>query len=84
MRFFAAILTRDLRLNAARMALPVAFFLLVATLYPFAVGPDAALLGRNWLNCSISIWQGFPSRSLWNSRGLASQSQHSKPLMQHL
>jgi heme exporter protein B len=26
--------------------LPVAFFLLVATLVPFAVGPDAALLGR--------------------------------------
>jgi heme exporter protein B len=26
--------------------LPVAFFLLVATLYPFAVGPDAALLRR--------------------------------------
>lgn len=28
------------------LILPVAFFLLVATLYPFAVGPDAALLGR--------------------------------------
>jgi heme exporter protein B len=26
--------------------LPVAFFLLVAILFPFAVGPDAALLGR--------------------------------------
>jgi len=26
-------------------AMPVVFFLLVATLYPFAVGPDAALLG---------------------------------------
>jgi hypothetical protein len=21
---------------------------------------DAALLGRNWLNCEISIWHGFP------------------------
>jgi heme exporter protein B len=46
MSAFAAILTRDLRLNAARIALPVSFFLLVATLYPFAVGPDAVLLGR--------------------------------------
>jgi heme exporter protein B len=27
--------------------LPTAFFLLVATLYPFAVGPDAQLLGRS-------------------------------------
>jgi heme exporter protein B len=43
---FAAILRRDLRGNATRIALPIAFFLLVATLYPFAVGPDAALLGR--------------------------------------
>ena len=46
MSVFAAILLRDLRSNAARAALPVAFFLLVATLYPFAVGPDAALLAR--------------------------------------
>ncbi len=46
MSAFAAILTRDLRQNAARAALPVAFFLLVATLYPFAVGPDAVLLAR--------------------------------------
>ena len=46
MSAFAAILGRDLRLNAARAALPVAFFMLVATLYPFAVGPDAALLAR--------------------------------------
>ena len=46
MNAFAAILRRDLRLNAARAALPVVFFLLVATLYPFAVGPDAALLAR--------------------------------------
>jgi heme exporter protein B len=28
------------------IALPVAFFLLVATLYPFAVGPDGALLAK--------------------------------------
>lgn len=28
------------------MVLPVVFFLLVATLYPFAVGPDGALLAR--------------------------------------
>ena len=47
MSAFTAILTRDLRGNAARIALPIAFFLLVATLYPFAVGPDAALLARS-------------------------------------
>lgn len=46
MSLLAAILARDLRLNASRMALPVAFFLLVATLYPFAVGPDAVVLAR--------------------------------------
>ncbi|MFM9979254.1 MAG: heme exporter protein CcmB [Sphingomonadaceae bacterium] len=43
-----AIVNRDLG-RAARsggIALPVAFFLLVATLYPFAVGPDGALLAR--------------------------------------
>ena len=34
------------RRSAARRWLPVAFFLLVATLVPFAVGPDARLLAR--------------------------------------
>ncbi len=39
---------RDLRLAFGRggAALPVIFFLLVATLYPFGVGPDGALLAR--------------------------------------
>lgn len=31
---------------AGGVTLPMAFFLLVATLFPFAVGPDAALLAR--------------------------------------
>ena len=39
---------RELRLAAMGGAalLPVVFFLLVATLFPFAVGPDGVLLGR--------------------------------------
>jgi heme exporter protein B len=43
-----ALVRRDVA-NAWRgggLALPVVFFLLVATLFPFAVGPDAPLLGR--------------------------------------
>lgn len=43
-----ALIARDLTraLRSGGVALPVAFFLLVATLYPFAVGPDGALLAR--------------------------------------
>ena len=44
----AALIRRDLT-RAWRnggIALPVAFFLLVATLYPFAVGPDGPLLAK--------------------------------------
>ena len=42
-----ALILRDLRRGFTGSAwLPVAFFLLVATLVPFAVGPDARLLGR--------------------------------------
>jgi heme exporter protein B len=42
-----ALITRDLRRAMGGAAwLPVAFFLLVATLVPFAVGPDARLLER--------------------------------------
>lgn len=42
-----AIIRRDLaRAAGAGMGLPIAFFLLVATLFPFAIGPDAALLTR--------------------------------------
>lgn len=48
MSAFAHIVARDLRRAWAGggAALPVAFFLLVATLFPFAVGPDRALLMR--------------------------------------
>lgn len=43
----AALVARDLRgMAGSGAALPVAFFLLVATLFPFAVGPDAPLLAR--------------------------------------
>ena len=42
-----ALILRDLRRGLTGSAwLPIAFFLLVATLVPFAIGPDAALLGR--------------------------------------
>ncbi len=42
------IVARDLRRNVAGggATLVVGFFLLVATLFPFAIGPDAALLAR--------------------------------------
>lgn len=43
----AALIARDVRRAFGSAAwLPIAFFLLVATLVPFAVGPDARLLGR--------------------------------------
>lgn len=44
----AALILRDLRRAWAGggVTLVVAFFLLVAILFPFAIGPDAALLGR--------------------------------------
>ena len=43
-----ALVLRELRLAAAGGAavLPLVFFLLVATLFPFAVGPDTPLLAR--------------------------------------
>ena len=46
---FARLVARDLARawGGGGAALPVVFFLLVATLYPFAVGPDAALLARS-------------------------------------
>jgi heme exporter protein B len=45
---FAALVARDLRIAVGRggLGLPIIFFLLVATLYPFGVGPDARLLER--------------------------------------
>src|SRR6476620_3775984 len=43
----APLIARDVRRSIGGAAwLPVGFFLLVATLVPFAVGPDAVLLGR--------------------------------------
>jgi heme exporter protein B len=43
----AALIARDVRRGFTSGAwLPIAFFLLVATLVPFAVGPDARLLAR--------------------------------------
>lgn len=43
----AALIAREFRRGLQGAAwLPVAFFLLVATIVPFAVGPDARLLGR--------------------------------------
>jgi heme exporter protein B len=42
-----ALIARDIRRGFTGAAwLPIAFFLLVATLVPFAIGPDARLLGR--------------------------------------
>lgn len=42
-----ALIVRDVRRGLAGAAwLPIAFFLLVATLIPFAIGPDARLLSR--------------------------------------
>jgi len=43
----ARLIARDVRRGFAGAAwLPIAFFLLVASLVPFAIGPDARLLGR--------------------------------------
>ena len=43
----AALIVRDVRRALTGAAwLPIAFFLLVATLVPFAIGPDARLLAR--------------------------------------
>lgn len=48
MNAFARLIARDLgqAWRAGGALLPVVFFLLVATLYPFAIGPDAPLLAR--------------------------------------
>jgi heme exporter protein B len=47
MNLFFRLVRRDLSLAWGGGAmLPVVFFLLVATLYPFGVGPDSALLAR--------------------------------------
>jgi heme exporter protein B len=42
-----SLIARDVRRGLTGSAwLPIAFFLLVATLMPFAIGPDARLLAR--------------------------------------
>jgi len=48
MSAWAAIVTRDLRAawRGGGALLPLVFFLLIATLFPFAVGPDGPLLAR--------------------------------------
>jgi heme exporter protein B len=48
MRIFARLVARDFTraLASGGIVLPVVFFLMVATLYPFAVGPDGELLAR--------------------------------------
>lgn len=48
MSALSALFTRDLRRawGSGALWLPVLFFLLVATAFPFAVGPDAPLLAR--------------------------------------
>ncbi|MCJ8159046.1 heme exporter protein CcmB [Sphingomonas sp. LaA6.9] len=48
MSAFLHLVRRDIALGyrAGGALLPIAFFLLVATLFPFAVGPDAKLLAR--------------------------------------
>lgn len=46
---FAGLVRRDLALmlrRPAAVAMPVVFFVIVAALFPFAVGPDATLLAR--------------------------------------
>ena len=45
---FARLVRRDLARAFAHGGawLPLVFYLLVATLFPFAIGPDAALLGK--------------------------------------
>jgi heme exporter protein B len=48
MNLWGAIVLRDLRIayQGGGAMLPLVFFLLVATLFPFAVGPDGPLLAR--------------------------------------
>ena len=48
MNAWAAIVLRDVRIawRGGGALLPLVFFLLIAALFPFAVGPDGALLGK--------------------------------------
>jgi heme exporter protein B len=49
MKTFARLVARDLArtVRSGGAGLPIVFFLMVATLYPFAVGPDGPLLARS-------------------------------------
>lgn len=46
MRVIAALIARELRLGMPGWGLTIVFFILVATLFPFALGPGGALLSR--------------------------------------
>ena len=46
MRVIALLAGRELRLGLAGWGLTIVFFLLVATLFPFALGPNATLLAK--------------------------------------
>ena len=46
MRMILLLAGRELRLGVAGWGLTIVFFLLVSTLFPFAIGPGAALLAR--------------------------------------
>jgi heme exporter protein B len=48
MNSFVRLVARDLArtMRSGGAGLPIVFFIMVATLYPFAVGPDGALLAR--------------------------------------
>ena len=48
MKLFARLIARDLRRAWASggLTLPIAFFLLAVTLFPFAIGPDREILSR--------------------------------------
>lgn len=48
MKLFASLIARDLRRAWASggLTLPIAFFLLAVTLFPFAIGPDREILSR--------------------------------------
>ena len=62
-RMIGALILRELRLAATGGAalLPLVFFLLVATLFPFAVGPDGPLLARTGGGALVD---GGPARGL--------------------
>ena len=88
---FAALLRRDLAAmfgSGARggAALPVLFFLAVATLYPFAVGSDARLLadtggGVLWIAALLAALRGVAEEASLAARILAHWLSFGPPLM---